>query len=56
MIAPGIVHFGNRILEKHLQGFPGTTAETGKKLSVVKKITAKDLRDADMAIKLAYSL
>ena len=39
----GIV-FGNRILEKNLQGFPGTAAQIGKKLPIVEKVTAEDLK------------
>ena len=42
----GIV-FRDRILEKNLQGFPGAAAEIGKKLPIVKKVTAEDLRDAE---------
>jgi len=42
----GIV-FGNRILEKDLQGFPGTAAEIGQQLSIVEEVTAEDLRDAE---------
>ncbi len=42
----GIV-FMNRILEKNLQGFPGATAQIGKKLPVVQKVTAEDFRDAE---------
>ena len=42
----GII-FRNRILEKDLQGFPGAAAEIGKKLPIVKKVTAEDLRDAE---------
>ncbi len=42
----GIV-FKNRILEKSLQGFPGATAEIGKKLPVVEEVTAEDFRDAE---------
>jgi hypothetical protein len=41
----GII-FRNRILEKNLQGFPGAAAETSKELPIVKKIPAKNLRDA----------
>jgi hypothetical protein len=32
---------------KDFQGFPGAATETGKKLPVIEKITAKDLRDAE---------
>jgi hypothetical protein len=39
--------FMNRILEKDLQGFPGRAAQIGKKLPVIEKITAEDLRDAE---------
>ena len=41
----GIV-FMNRILEKNLQGFPGATAQIGKKLPVIQKATAEDFGDA----------
>ena len=41
------VIFGNRLLEKDLQGFPGVAAEIGEKLPVVQKVTTQDLRDAD---------
>jgi hypothetical protein len=37
----------NRILEKSLQGFPGATAQIGKQLPVIQKVTAEDLRDAE---------
>ena len=39
--------FMNRILEKDLQGFPGAAAQIGKKLPVIEKITAEDLRDTE---------
>jgi hypothetical protein len=42
----GII-FGNRLLEEDLQGFPGAAAQIGKKLPVVKKISADDFRDAE---------
>ena len=42
----GIV-FRNRILEKNLQGFPCATAQIGKKLPVIQKVTAEDFRDAE---------
>ena len=42
----GII-FGNRLLEKDLQGFPGTAAQIGKKLPVVQEISAQNLRDAE---------
>jgi hypothetical protein len=42
----GIV-FENRILDKHLQGFPGAAAEIGKKLPVVQKVSAEDPRDTE---------
>src|SRR5208337_1473055 len=35
------------LLHENLQGIPGTAAETGKKLSIVKKIPAEDFRDAE---------
>jgi hypothetical protein len=37
----------NNLPKKHLQGFPGTTAQIGKKLPVIKEISAEDLRDAE---------
>jgi len=37
----------NGLPKKHLQGFPGTTAQIGKKLPVIKEISAEDLRDAE---------
>ena len=39
--------FGNHMLHENLQRIPGAAAETGKKLSVIQKISAKDLRDAE---------
>ena len=33
--------------EKNLQRFPGATAEIGKKLPIVEKVTAEDFRDAE---------
>ena len=42
----GII-FRNCILEKNLQEFPGATAQIGKKLPIVEKVTAEDLRDAE---------
>ena len=38
IVGDGII-FGNRLLEKDLQGFPGATAEIGKKLPVVEEIS-----------------
>ena len=38
----GIV-FSDRILEKNFQGFPGATAQIGKKLPVVEEVPAEDL-------------
>jgi hypothetical protein len=51
----GIV-FRNCILEKDLQGFPGTTAEIGKKLPVIQKVTAEDFRDAEYEMPVGYLL
>jgi hypothetical protein len=42
----GII-FGNRLLEKDLQGFPGATAQIGKKLPIIEIISAEDFRDAE---------
>jgi hypothetical protein len=42
----GIV-FRNCILEKNLQGFPGATAQIGKKLPIVEEVTVEDFRDAE---------
>jgi hypothetical protein len=39
--------FRNCILEKNLQGFPGTAAEIGQQLPVVEKVTAEDFGDAE---------
>jgi hypothetical protein len=39
--------FRNRILEKTLQRSPGAAAQIGKEFSIVKKVTTKDLRDAE---------
>jgi hypothetical protein len=41
----GII-FGNRLLEKDLQGFPGTAAEISKKLPIIEKVTTEDFREA----------
>jgi hypothetical protein len=35
------------MLEKHLQGFPGATAEIGKKLPVIQEVTTEDFRDTE---------
>jgi len=35
--------FGNRMLHKNLHGFPRAAAETGKKLSVIQEIPAKNI-------------
>ena len=44
-------HLGARcphcLPEKDLQGFPGAAAEIGKKLPILEKVTAQDLRDAE---------
>ena len=37
--AGGRIIFGNRLLEKDLQEFPGAAAEIGKKLPVVEEIS-----------------
>jgi hypothetical protein len=41
------VIFRDCLLEKDLQGFPCATAQTGKKLPVVKEISTQNLRDAE---------
>ncbi len=38
----------NRILEKNLQGFPGTAAQIGKKCPIVEEVTAEDFWDAQI--------
>ena len=35
------------MLEKDLQGFPGTAAQIGKKLSIIQEVTAENFRDAE---------
>jgi hypothetical protein len=35
------------LLHENLQGIPRTAAETGKKLSIIQEIPAKNLRDAE---------
>jgi len=48
MTAPGMgSSWGNCILEKNLQGFPGAAAQIGKKLPIIQKVTAEDFRDAE---------
>ena len=37
----------DRLPQKDLQGFPGAAAQIGKELSVVEKVTAQDLRNAE---------
>ncbi len=39
--------FIDSFLKEYLQGFPGTTAQIGEKLPVIKEISAEDLRDAE---------
>jgi hypothetical protein len=51
----GII-FGDRLLEKDLQGFPGATAQIGKKLPVIEKVSAKNLRDAEDEMPVRYLL
>ncbi len=36
-----------RLLKKELQGFPGAPTQIGKKIPVIEKIPAQDLRDAE---------
>ena len=38
---------GRRFPEKYLQRFPGAPAQIGKELSVIEKISAQNLRDAE---------
>ena len=42
----GII-FGNRLLEKDLQRFPGAAAQIDKELSIIQEVTTKDLRDTE---------
>ena len=51
----GII-FGNHLLEKDLQGFPGAAAEGGKKLPVIEEVSAEDLRDAEDEMTVGYLL
>jgi len=44
-VGDGIV-FRNCVLDKNLQGFPGRATEIVKKLPVIEKVTAEDLRYA----------
>jgi len=37
----------NRLLDKYLQGFPGTPAQIIKKFPIVQKVAAQDLRDTE---------
>jgi len=37
----------HRLLKKELQGFPGAATQIGKKIPVIEKIPAQDLRDAE---------
>jgi len=39
--------FRNRFPEKDLQGFPGAPDQIGRQFSVIEKIPAQDLRDAE---------
>jgi hypothetical protein len=41
------VPFWHRFLEKELQGFPGAAAQIGKKVPIIEKIPAQNLRDAE---------
>jgi hypothetical protein len=43
-------------LDENLQRLPGAAAETGKKFSVVKKIPAKNLRDAEDEMTVGHLL
>ncbi len=45
--AGGGILFRHRLLEKELQGFPGTATQIGKKIPVIEKVPAQDLRDAE---------
>ena len=37
----------NRLLDKDLQGFPGTPAQISKKSPIVQNVAAQDLRDTE---------
>ena len=37
----------NRLLDKDLQGFPGTPAQISKKFPIVQKVATQDLRDTE---------
>ena len=39
--------FRNDLLKKNFQGFPSTTAQLMQKLSIIEKVPAQDLRDAE---------
>lgn len=39
--------FGNDILHEDLKGLPGTAAQIMQKLSIIEKVPAQDLRDAE---------
>jgi len=40
----------NRLLDKYLQGFPGTPAQISKKFPIVQKVAAQDLRDTEAVL------
>jgi hypothetical protein len=44
------------LLHENLQGFPGASTESGKKLSVIKKIPAKDFGEAEDEMPVRYFL
>ena len=48
--------FGNRMLHKNLHGFPRAAAETGKKLSVIQEIPAKDFRNTENEMSMRHLL
>ena len=43
------IRLRHRLLKKELQGFPGAATQIGKKIPVIKKISAQDLRDAKVS-------
>jgi hypothetical protein len=46
--------FRNGIQEENLQRFPGAAAQISKKLPIIEKVTAEDLRDAENEVPVGY--
>ena len=44
------------LLDKNLQGIPGATAETGKKLPVIKEVPAEDFGEAENEMTVGHLL